>query len=67
MVLIFTKVAGKKSAILLKYEPFADVLQTLNHKNFLCFQNHYEEDQHAENVQRKKIEYKKFVMHKKRD
>ena len=29
-MLIFAKVAGKKPAILLKYEPFTDVLQGLN-------------------------------------
>ena len=33
MVLIFTKVVGKKPAILLKYEPLADVLQTLSLDN----------------------------------
>ena len=29
-VLVFAKVAGKKPAVLLKYEPFTDVLQGLN-------------------------------------
>ena len=33
MVLIFANVAGKKPAILLKYEPFADILKTLNLDN----------------------------------
>ena len=36
-MLLFAKVAGKKPAILLKYEPFTDILQRLNLNNKNAF------------------------------